>query len=81
MHVLYEAGLLDDMLDVLDLEEKRTGSEVQVGGFDLIFNGNHVKPARPSSMHSFLGAFNDRVPVRWRAHRELIKHRALHKTS
>ena len=21
---------------------------LQVGGFDLIFNGNHVKPARPT---------------------------------
>ena len=43
-----KCGMLDDMLDVLDLEEKRSGDEVQVGGFDLVFNGNHVKPSRPT---------------------------------
>jgi hypothetical protein len=54
---------------------KRVFQQVQVGGFDLIFNGNHVKPAKPTSLTSFLGAHNDRVQVRTRSQREYIKQR------
>ena len=51
-------------------------SQVQVGGFDLIFNGSHVKAARPTSVLSFLGTHNDRVRVRSRAQREQLKARS-----
>ena len=118
-----KCGLLEDMLDVLDIEERRSGDEVcstcsssliprclacslfpvhspacpcavnthqscvsvagvgrdtqvQVGGFDLIFNGSHVKAARPTSVLSFLGTHNDRARVRSRAQREQLKARS-----
>ena len=51
-------------------------TQVQVGGFDLIFNGSHVKAARPTSVLSFLGTHNDRVRVRSRALREQLKARS-----
>lgn len=71
-----KCGMLDDLLDVIDLEEKRTGDEVQIGGFDLIFNGNHVRPSKPTSVLSALGCYNDRLVVKQRAQREYIKNRA-----
>ena len=51
-------------------------TQVQVGGFDLIFNGSHVKAARPTSVLSFLGTHNDRARVRSRAQREQLKARS-----
>jgi hypothetical protein len=49
---------------------------VQIGGFDLIFNGAHVRPSKPTSVLSALGCYNDRVAVKQRAQREYIKSRA-----
>ena len=39
--------MLDDMCDVVDMEKKLTGSENQVGGFDLIYNNGPVQKVRP----------------------------------
>mmetsp|Transcript_45333 Transcript_45333/g.33112 ORF Transcript_45333/g.33112 Transcript_45333/m.33112 type:complete len:95 (-) Transcript_45333:210-494(-) len=38
-----KVGLLDDVFTVLDLEKILTGTEEQIGGFDLICRGIPVK--------------------------------------
>lgn len=76
-----KCGLLDDLLDVIDIEEKRTGDETQIGGFDLIFNGSHVRPSRPMAVQSCLGCYNDRISVKQKAQRELLKARAAQQAS
>ena len=45
-------ALLNDMLDVVDVERVRTGDEVRVGGFDLIWNNGPMG----GEGHSCLGA-------------------------
>ena len=40
-----KVGLLEDTYAILDIEKILTGSEEQVGGFDLICKGNPVKPS------------------------------------
>lgn len=40
-----KCGLLEDTYAVLDIEKILTGSEEQVGGYDLICKGNPVKPS------------------------------------
>lgn len=47
--------LLDDMFNVVDVEGKLTGKEVQVGGFDLIWQGGPIKADRPPTCSTFLG--------------------------
>eukprot|EP00960_Hanusia_phi_P076633 768590-Hanusia_phi.AAC.4 len=42
-----KVGMLDDMCDVVDMEKKLTGSEKQIGGFDLIYNNGPVQKIRP----------------------------------
>ena len=49
--------MLDDMCDVVDMEKKLTGSENQVGGFDLIYNNGPVQKVRPVG--------NSNVPPCW----------------
>ena len=37
-------GVLEDMLGVVDMEQRRRGDEIRVGGFDLIWlAGKHEK--------------------------------------
>jgi hypothetical protein len=50
------------MLDVVDVERVRSGAEVRVGGFDLIWNNGPLGP----DTHSCLG-----VPPRAHAWREV----------
>ena len=62
-------GLLTDMLHIVDMEGKLTGSEKRIGGFDFIWNDGPVasdelalhcgQPVVYSS-NSFLGCYNDR---------------------
>ena len=55
-----KVGLLEDTYAVLDIEKILTGSEEQVGGYDLICKGNPVKPSQSSMYSSHLGCFNNR---------------------
>ena len=55
-------SMLSDMLDVLDIEGTRPDDAppVQVGGFDLIYDGgNPIQIRRPSSLPSALGCANE----------------------
>lgn len=47
--------LLDDMFNVVDVEGKLTGKEVQVGGFDLIWQGGPIRVDRPPTCSTYLG--------------------------
>lgn len=52
--------LLDDMYNVVDMEGKLTGKEVQVGGFDLIWQGGPIRVDRPPTCSTYLGCVNNR---------------------
>merc|ERR1719213_1185387 len=55
-------GLLDDTLTVLDLEKYLTGSEEQLGGFDLLYkNGARIGPPPSAAYQSYLGCHNNRL--------------------
>jgi len=65
-----KVGLLEDMVHIIDMEGRLTGSEKRVGGFDFIWNDGPVasdelalKCGQPLtySTNSFLGCVNDRV--------------------
>lgn len=56
-------GLLEDVLDVVDLEGKRdpNKTELKIGGFDLIWDGGPVlRFDKPTSLPTMLGCQNDR---------------------
>ena len=62
-------GLLEDVLHVIDLENRLTGEEKRVGGFDLIWSDGpvasdeialHCGQPVTYSTNSFLGCYNDR---------------------
>ncbi|XP_070574514.1 probable tubulin polyglutamylase TTLL9 isoform X2 [Ptychodera flava] len=64
-----KVGLLEDVLHVLDLENKLTGKEKRIGGFDLMWNDGPVQVdeggvdciSTPTySTNTFLGCDNDR---------------------
>jgi tubulin polyglutamylase TTLL9 len=52
--------MLDDMLTILDLEKLMQGNEDQVGGFDIIYRGQQIKPPENYTYGTLLGAFNNR---------------------
>ncbi|CAE8658613.1 unnamed protein product, partial [Polarella glacialis] len=55
-------GLLDDLLTLLDIEKYLTGSELQIGGFDLLYkDGVRYSPPEGSSFTSYLGCVNNRL--------------------
>ena len=63
-------GLLENMLHIVDMEGRLSGSEKRVGGFDLIWNDGpvasdelalHCGQPLSYSTNSFLGCYNDRV--------------------
>ena len=62
-----KVGMLQDMIDILDLEKKLTGSETQVGGFDLVYQNGPIKKDRPTAVPTFLGCHNDRKKAHRRA--------------
>lgn len=48
--------MLEDVVTIVDIEQNLTGREVQVGGFDLIWQNGPVRVDRPASATTFLGA-------------------------
>merc|ERR1711879_965441 len=55
-------GMLDDVLTVLDLEKYLTGTEVQIGGFDLLYrDGLRYAPPHGAVFSSYLGCANNRL--------------------
>jgi len=55
-----KCGLLDDVFTVADLEKVLTGTEDQIGGFDIICKGTPVKLPSNSTFMTHLGCFNNR---------------------
>ena len=62
-------GLLEDMLHIIDMEGRLSGTEKRVGGFDLLWNDGpvasdelalHCGQPLTYSTNSFLGCYNDR---------------------
>ncbi|RLN10454.1 hypothetical protein BBJ28_00022743 [Nothophytophthora sp. Chile5] len=59
-----KANLVQHTLDVLDMEHRREGGELHVGGFDLIWsNGDAVPQAKPDGYSSYLGCVFDTIDV------------------
>jgi hypothetical protein len=59
-----KCGLIDDALTIVDIEGILEGSEMTVGGFDLIVSkGLRVVQDKHSQYTSFLGAKNQRLKV------------------
>ncbi|KAG7400772.1 hypothetical protein PHYBOEH_004578 [Phytophthora boehmeriae] len=61
-----KCGMLNDMLDIIDLESKKPEGVVRdrLGGFDLVFrDGNIVKKSESSMYTTFLGADWPRTPA------------------
>eukprot|EP00928_Gymnodinium_smaydae_P100271 TRINITY_DN9803_c0_g1_i1.p1 TRINITY_DN9803_c0_g1~~TRINITY_DN9803_c0_g1_i1.p1 ORF type:complete len:501 (-),score=82.41 TRINITY_DN9803_c0_g1_i1:118-1620(-) len=55
-------GLLDDVLTIIDVERYLTGSELQIGGFDLLYkDGYRYGPPEDAEMSSFVGCANNRL--------------------
>ena len=64
-----KVGLLEDMLHVIDMEGRLSGSEKRIGGFDLLWNDGpvasdelalHCGQPPTYSTNSFLGCYNNR---------------------
>jgi len=55
-------GLLDDLLTLIDMEKYLSGSELQIGGFDLLYrDGVRFGPPEGSLHASYLGCQNNRL--------------------
>ena len=52
-----KTGMLDDLFDVVDMEQRRQGDEEHVGGFDLIYDNGYVEvDPKDACWSSYLGA-------------------------
>jgi tubulin polyglutamylase TTLL9 len=51
--------LLTDMMDVVDMERRLKGDEVQIGGFDLVYKNGLIKADAASLLSSHLGCWFD----------------------
>jgi tubulin polyglutamylase TTLL9 len=59
-----KCGIIDDVLNIIDIEGMLDGTEMTVGGFDLIIDkGIKVVQDKYSQYTSLLGARNQRVKV------------------
>lgn len=61
-------NMLQDMFNVIDMEGRRTGEELRVGGFDLIWSNGPVgvsaNDPEKTMISSFLGCVNDlEIPI------------------
>ena len=52
--------LLNDVLDIVDLENRSTGDETRVGGFDLVYKDGPVTSSKPCIHTALMGADFDR---------------------
>merc|ERR1719446_1961518 len=52
-------GLLDDLLNIIDIEKNLTGKEQHVGGYDLVYQGAPIKGPASQEITSFLGCENN----------------------
>ncbi|OQR90669.1 tubulin-tyrosine ligase family [Achlya hypogyna] len=48
-------NLIKHTMEVIDMEKRRSGTELHVGGFDLIWDNGPVKNAHPDGYLSYLG--------------------------
>lgn len=56
--------MLNDALDVVDIEQRTTGREERIGGYDLIWSNGPIRPERPSYYTTHLGCdFDKRLNV------------------
>ncbi|KAE9009643.1 putative tubulin polyglutamylase [Phytophthora fragariae] len=59
-----KANLVQHTLEVVDLERRREGDELHIGGFDLIWNnGSAVPNAKPNGYSSYLGCTFEAMDV------------------
>ena len=59
-----KCGLIDDVLSIIDLQGILEGSQMMVGGFDMIMKKDvMVKEHEKSDYHTMLGAKNERKKV------------------
>lgn len=64
-------NMLEDMLTVVDVEKKRRGDEIRIGGFDLIWDRNQpagilreTQNSPPGTLQSYLGCANElAIPI------------------
>lgn len=69
-----KCGLIDDVLSIIDLEGMLKGTEITVGGFDLIMDkGVKVVHSKYSDHHTLLGAKNERKKVMRHIYRQFLK--------
>lgn len=55
-------ALLDDTMTILDFEKYLSGSEAQIGGYDLLYkNGSRIGPPQNAGYRSYLGCHNNRM--------------------
>jgi len=55
-------ALLDDVLTILDFEKYLTGTETQIGGFDVLYrDGVRIGPPAKAAYRSYLGCLNNRT--------------------
>ena len=77
--------LLDDMLTIVDMENRLTGKEKRVGGFDMIWsdgpvNVDECSGEQQSKLNSFLGCANDRDEQLRKLYRQLAFSKKLNKS-
>jgi tubulin polyglutamylase TTLL9 len=67
--------LLDDTLTIVDMENRLTGKEKRIGGYDMIWNDGPVLAddliGDQTKLNSYLGCFNDRDEQLKRMYRQI----------
>lgn len=53
-----KVGVLSDLLTIIDIEKKLTGTEAHIGSFDLVYMNGPIKVDPASELTTYLGAQN-----------------------